>query len=331
MILILSLEEDFSTNEVVEWLLHFKIPFVRINWEDKIIIEKIILSENTEFEFSVNGGRLINSKEITAFWYRRGDIKMQGRERFSIKKLEHLLQETLFDEMEVIKDMIYFFLEKNILCIGSFHKRSNNKLIHLMEAKKVGWDIPDTIIGTNYLDFVSFFKKHPSGIIVKPLSRCIFYNEEHLIPDKTEKYFSQFVAELKNDDFKNIAEKYFPSLFQEKINKKFEIRVFFLLGECYSMAIFSQNDDETKVDFRRYNLEKQNYRVPYNLPKNIKKKINTFMKNQGLNTGSLDIILSDEMKYYFLEVNPVGQFGMVSYPCNFNLEKRIAEKLTTIN
>jgi glutathione synthase/RimK-type ligase-like ATP-grasp enzyme len=136
---------------------------------------------------------------------------------------------------------------------------------------------------------------------------------------------------LERSDFKNIPNLFFPSLFQEKIKKKFEIRVFFLLGECYSMAIFSQNDDETKVDFRRYNLEKQNYRVPYNLPENIKNKIKIFMKNQGLNTGSLDIILSEEMKYYFLEVNPVGQFGMVSYPCNFKLEKRIAEKLITIH
>jgi hypothetical protein len=182
MILILSLEEDYSTNEVVEWLLHFKTPFIRINWEDKVIVEKIVLGEkNTEFDFSVNGGRLINSNEITSFWYRRGDIKMQGRERFSIpihdKKLENLLQETLFDEIEVIKDMIYFFWEKNILCIGSFHKRYNNKLIHLMEARKVGLDTPDTMIGTKQLDFVSFFKKHPSGIIVKPLSRCVFYNE----------------------------------------------------------------------------------------------------------------------------------------------------------
>jgi hypothetical protein len=30
---------------------------------------------------------------------------------------------------------------------------------------------------------------------------------------------------------------------------------------------------------------------------------------------------------YFLEVNPAGQFGMVSTPCNYYLEEKIAEVL----
>jgi hypothetical protein len=29
----------------------------------------------------------------------------------------------------------------------------------------------------------------------------------------------------------------------------------------------------------------------------------------------------------FLEVNPVGQFGMVSRPCNYQLERKVAELL----
>ena len=29
--------------------------------------------------------------------------------------------------------------------------------------------------------------------------------------------------------------------------------------------------------------------------------------------------------FIFLEVNPVGQFGMTSSPCNYSLEKKIAQ------
>jgi D-alanine-D-alanine ligase-like ATP-grasp enzyme len=61
------------------------------------------------------------------------------------------------------------------------------------------------------------------------------------------------------------------------------------------------------------------------------------MKDLSLKTGSVDFILDQNDKYYFLEVNPIGQFGMVSYPCNYNLEKKVAyflinetEKLKTI-
>ena len=47
----------------------------------------------------------------------------------------------------------------------------------------------------------------------------------------------------------------------------------------------------------------------------------------NLDCGSIDMILTPKNEYVFLEVNPIGQFGMTSYPCNFQLEKRIAEIL----
>ena len=33
------------------------------------------------------------------------------------------------------------------------------------------------------------------------------------------------------------------------------------------------------------------------------------------------------IQYVFLEVNPEVQVGMVSYPCNYYLEKKLAEEL----
>ncbi|MFM2393606.1 MAG: grasp-with-spasm system ATP-grasp peptide maturase [Bacteroidota bacterium] len=43
-----------------------------------------------------------------------------------------------------------------------------------------------------------------------------------------------------------------------------------------------------------------------------------------LDSGSIDFVLTKEGDFGFLEINPVGQFGMVSFPCNFHLEKKIA-------
>ena len=93
------------------------------------------------------------------------------------------------------------------------------------------------------------------------------------------------------------------------------------------MAIFSQNDKQTKVDFRNYNDNKPNRYVPYVLPKNIELKITQLMQKLDLNTGSVDLIKNHDGNYVFLEINPVGQFGMVSEPCNYYLEKIIAEYL----
>ena len=98
------------------------------------------------------------------------------------------------------------------------------------------------------------------------------------------------------------------------------------------MAIFSQNNPKTKIDYRNYDRKKPNRFVPYKLPGKIEMAIGKMMNELQLNTGSLDLIKSNKNgKYYFLEVNPAGQFGMVSFPCNYNLHKIVAEYLVELS
>ena len=85
---------------------------------------------------------------------------------------------------------------------------------------------------------------------------------------------------------------------------------------------------KTNIDFRNYDTENPNRTVPYKLSNKMNEKIDNLMKLLGLNTGSIDILVDKNLNHYFLEVNPVGQFGMVSYPCNYNLEEKISNFLT---
>jgi D-alanine-D-alanine ligase-like ATP-grasp enzyme len=93
------------------------------------------------------------------------------------------------------------------------------------------------------------------------------------------------------------------------------------------MAIFSQQNEQTSIDFRKYSTERPNRCVPHQLPKEIEHKISTFMKAVRLNTGSIDMVVTPTLEYVFLEVNPIGQYGMTSFPCNYNLDFKIAEFL----
>ncbi|MBU3050633.1 hypothetical protein KNV96_21075, partial [Chryseobacterium indologenes] len=106
--------------------------------------------------------------------------------------------------------------------------------------------------------------------------------------------------------------------------KEYELRVFHLKGKNYSMAIFSQNDPTTSVDFRNYNQEKPNRFIRYQIPKDLDRKVTKLMKALNLQTGSIDIIKGIDGEYYFLEVNPFGQFRMTSYRCNYNLHYEMA-------
>jgi glutathione synthase/RimK-type ligase-like ATP-grasp enzyme len=50
---------------------------------------------------------------------------------------------------------------------------------------------------------------------------------------------------------------------------------------------------------------------PHNLPDEISKKVINLVHRLGLNFGAIDIILTPDQRYVFLEVNPNGQWGWV--------------------
>jgi D-alanine-D-alanine ligase-like ATP-grasp enzyme len=99
------------------------------------------------------------------------------------------------------------------------------------------------------------------------------------------------------------------------------------------MAVCSQNHEQTKTDFRKYlSADKGiNRYISFQLPDYIEIKLTKLMVGLGLETGSIDLILTNNGQFIFLEVNPVGQFGMTSAPCNYHIEKDIAQQLILFN
>ncbi len=136
-------------------------------------------------------------------------------------------------------------------------------------------------------------------------------------------------TKLVNKRFINSLPDIFPTmLFQQYIEKEYEIRIFYLDGKLYPMAIFSQSSDKTKVDFRNYDFNNPNRTVSCKLPKEVEEKLMAFMKDYKFDAASVDMVkCKNTGKHYFLEVNTHGQFGMVSEPCNYYLENKIAETL----
>jgi hypothetical protein len=93
----------------------------------------------------------------------------------------------------------------------------------------------------------------------------------------------------------------------------------------------SQRNEKSKIDFRHYPNDPQNRSFAVQLPSDLKDKIIKLMNEINLDSGSLDLILDTNGSFYFLEVNPVGQFGMTSGPCNYHLEREIARDLIQCN
>lgn len=302
MIIIFSIKNDISTNEIIDYLIEKNEDFIRINEDDYFEIFKM---DNEICIRNENIGK-ININDINAIWYRKSILQL---------KYKYLINDNLNyfknEEIKIFNEYILFKLKTKVN-LGSYSTIKVNKLVVNEIAKKVGLLVPN-----------SFFSDSKNvnckvDLITKPI------NENSIVPYDINTYFKLLTKEVSNED--NL--KYSLSYFQEKIDKKYELRVFYLDGETYSMAIFSQNNAKTNIDFRNYDTENPNRTVPYKLSNKMNEKIDNLMKLLGLNTGSIDILVDKNLNHYFLEVNPVGQFGMVSYPCNYNLEEKISNFLT---
>lgn len=300
MILIISDNSDRTTIEVIRYLISMNKKFIFIQedevFEIKVDKKKILLiSQNNSFFID----------DIKAVWYRRGGLKFK-RLQYKTEPINLHMNETQY----WLENYIMQTLESK----KHINKQRNshvNKLLVLEYAQKTGFDVPPYFLAENMDDVLlntTVTKAITGGVIL-----------DNLYKGMDGIMYTTVIEEIEEHDF-------FISFFQEKIDKDFEIRTFYLNGECFSMAIFSQNDEQTKTDFRKYNHKKPNRNIPYKLPRHLEDKIHELMQTLDLNCGSIDFIKSKD-RYYFLEVNPVGQFANVAYHCNYPLFKKIADYL----
>lgn len=111
---------------------------------------------------------------------------------------------------------------------------------------------------------------------------------------------------LKPEEHKLIdAVQFAPVIFQEHIRAAIDLRITVIGDDIFPAEILS-GDTDYHVDFRMtmYNAVIN----PHVLPDDIIAKLMKLMKTLGLIYGAIDMRLTPEGEYVFLEVNPAGQW-----------------------
>lgn len=313
-ILIISKESSYDVYNVLQWLKYYNASCYIISPTCEIRLKKFSITNlNQEIEFFIND-ELINLNSFNAIWIENGTLlhpilsQIKIKERFDYSVLLFLKREWL-----TIREYLFNQIEKR-KCLGSIKFGVVNKLIVLNIAKNLGIKIP-------YTEIIEYTNDNIEDFITKPISEVFDYQEEDL-------YIASETGKIKRSFF-NLGIRRFPFLMQKNILKKFELRIFYLLGEFYSCAIFSQDNKKAKMDFRRHAETLR--MVPFKLPSEIEKKLQSLMDELSLKTGSIDMIYSVNNEFVFLEVNPVGIFDNISYNNNYFLHKKIANFLINEN
>lgn len=237
------------------------------------------------------------SNEILSVWYRRPQpITVSNQKDSGVVKF---IQEQATATMRGL----FFLTHETAKWVNPIPalNAARHKIPQLSLAKQVGFSVPKTIVTNNKDDLKNFFS--PNEIICnKSLDSPNYTIDGKMYPYLTKKFDN--IEEIENE--LNSLE-ICPTMFQEYIDKDVDIRVVIMGEKITAVAIESQNNQLSQVDFRGTSPHLLKHTI-HKLPHEIEKSVSDFVKKSNLLFSSMDLVLDKNGKYYFIENNCNGQW-----------------------
>lgn len=310
MILCITHSRDFYNIDLFfEYLTSKNIQYFRLNSDKLNHAQKICISQNS-FELIDEFGNTLKSEDVKSVWHRKS-WRIETPE-----ELDEEYKKIFIKEYSTLRYNLFTALE-HLPWINPFeieNKIDGNKILQLKIAEKKGLIVPKTLFSNDAEAITTFFYTYGSGKMVAKLHGVISKSMggENLLS-------TQIIDE---DSLENIADiQYCPMIFQPYIEKEYELRIIYLDGEFFTGKINNSENTDWRIAKGNY------FWSEYDLPENIKSGLTGMMKEMGLYMGAIDMIRGKDGRYYFLEVNPQGEWGMLQKDLNFPIVQRIADNL----
>lgn len=189
-------------------------------------------------------------------------------------------------------------------------RTASRKIVQLETARRAGFAIPETLI-TNDPDEARSFVESRSGAVVYKRTGT----------GRAE--FAETRIITKADFGKLSGIRSSPTTFQDYVAAVCDLRVVWVDGIAWTVRIDSQagvgrvdSRLDTSVDFVRDQL-----------PPGVSKSLAMLMGALGLSFGVVDLRLGLDGEYYFLEVNPQGQFAYLEIKTGLPIFRSLANLL----
>ncbi|NMF61288.1 MvdC family ATP-grasp ribosomal peptide maturase [Brasilonema octagenarum UFV-E1] len=265
------------------------------------------------------GTRSISTQQVQAVWMRR------IWEPELSKELAPQFRDACIRESQATLDGFWDSLKEarwvdDLECINA----GQNKLRQLRVASEVGFTIPQTLV-TNKAEAAREFFQQVNGKMVSKLLTPLSYGMQ-----VTNSFFL-YTSTVKEEDLLDAESlRYCPMVFQEQIPKQSELRVVYVNGNVFVGALDADVYSAAKVDWRKPGVDVGAWQH-HELPDEVVSRLKTFMGKFGLLFGALDFIVTPSGEYVFLEVNPVGEWGMLERDLDLPISSVIADALLQKN
>ncbi|MDQ3910255.1 MAG: hypothetical protein M3305_00395 [Actinomycetota bacterium] len=304
-VLVVAPTSDLHARAVVEALGRHG---VNVEWADLAALKEaarltLALDDVADAHLTTATDRKVRLSEVGTIWWRR------PRRPRDDADLDEEIRTFVRGEWEHFLESLEAFTEVRWVNPPGANRLASRKGFQLVAARKEGLRVPQTVM-TNDPRAVRALAAEGTPLIYKRIGAA---------PRPLTATKALTTADLgRLDTLPNC-----PALFQERIDARFDIRVTAIGADLYATEIDSQAG-ESPLDWRYDHTV--GFR-PHALDQGVSERLRSLMRRLSLAYGAIDLRLTLEGEYVFLEVNPSGQYLFVELLTGVPLSERMAEFL----
>ncbi|SNT62164.1 RimK-like ATP-grasp domain-containing protein [Streptosporangium subroseum] len=199
-------------------------------------------------------------------------------------------------------------------------KVAGRKPSQLALAGRLGFELPPTLISNDPDEFLDFYSRHDGRIITKPLHMPWAPRDG----GESVSRLSELVSP--RDIGYADAIRFAPIIIQAYVPKRVELRVTVVGDRVFAAEIHSQESNHTRFDWRRYDAAMTRHAV-HELPPETAERCVHLVRRLGLVYGAIDLILTPDGRYVFLEINPNGQWLWIEETTGLPISEALCDVL----
>jgi hypothetical protein len=303
MILIVTQRLDPHVDRVEPLLDERGLPWVRLHLSDlpaHVGASIVLSSEPTTSGTLMSRRGPVPLADITAVWYRRTEQPDPGP--FDDEETGLFAQAECRALIRALwTGLSHAFWVSSPTAIQG----ASNKLEQLLRARGQGFRVPRSCFSNVPEDILGFVAAEggPENVVYKPSTSLIVTHA-----DGTSGV--AYTTTLSDELLGRLGEiRRAPGIFQQRVRKRRDIRVTVFGDRAFSVAIESQEGRETVDDFRA--AAWGGPPLPHvALPGfELEAQCVELVRSYGLAYGAIDIVEAVDGSYWFLEINPNGQWA----------------------
>ncbi|WP_214630357.1 hypothetical protein [Paenibacillus agaridevorans] len=310
-ILIISNRYDFACDYICACLHEENSNYLRLNTDDLLHLHVFMNPINGEIEIKIDDQLYkIDTDSLKSILY-RGPTYLRETSVLNLSPEDKLSksQWTAFIRTLMVFDKCRWMNHPHATYFAE------TKAVQLKIAHQVGFQVPNTIITNSDLWHEKITPNSANEVIVKGIDTIYLGIGEKLAFGYTN------VVERSNLSYETMS--IAPVFLQQYLDPKVDLRVTVVDKEVFSVEILVDRQG-VSGDWR---LKKDSVEyVPIDLPIDIKTKCIELVSKLGLSYGAIDLARVNET-YYFIEINPTGEWAWLVDQSNLRIDFAIAQFL----